>query len=110
LHPYEQFETALRLLDGRLTLAAAPGYRLVVCGGTALVATGLLQRATRDVDIVAMADDQGALIDPAPLPPPLLSAAAEVADDLGLSGDWLNNGPSSCDGGVDRSRHLVESA
>jgi hypothetical protein len=110
LHPYEQFEAALRLLDGRLTLAAAPGYRLVVCGGTALVATGLMQRATRDVDIVAMADDQGALIDPAPLPPPLLSAAAEVADDLGLSGDWLNNGHSSGEGGVDRSRHLVEIA
>ncbi len=102
MHPYEQFETALRLLDGRLALAAAPSYRLVVCGGTALVATGLLQRATRDVDIVALTDDHGALIDPAPLPPPLLTVAAEVAGDLGLSDDWLNNGPSSGDGGLYR--------
>ena len=102
MHPYEQFEAALRLLDGRLALAEGPSYRLVVCGGTALVATGLLQRATRDVDIVALTDDHGVLVDPAPLPPPLLTAAAEVADDLGLSSDWLNNGPSSGDGGLYR--------
>lgn len=29
-------------------------------------------------------------------------AALEVARDLGLSGDWLNNGPSSGDGGLYR--------
>ena len=102
MNQFEQFETALRLLDGRLAIASAPTYTLVVCGGTALVATNLLQRATRDVDIVALADDSGRLMDPAPLPAPLISAAREVADDLGLDDDWLNNGPSSGDGGLFR--------
>jgi hypothetical protein len=99
---YEQFNQALRLLDGRLAIAGAPAYNLVVCGGTALMANDLVQRTTKDVDIVAMADDEGSLIDPAPLPDPLVKAAQEVADDLGLPDSWLNNGPSSGDGGIFR--------
>lgn len=99
---FELFETALRLLNGRLALADAPRYNLVICGGTALIAAGLVQRATRDVDIVALADDVGRLTDPAPLPAPLDIAAKEVAVDLNLPEDWLNNGPSSGDGGLFR--------
>ncbi len=68
---YEQFEEAFKLLNGRLALAGAPSYRLVVCGGTALLAMGLARRVTRDVDIVALADNEGVLVDPAPLPEPL---------------------------------------
>ena len=98
----EQFEQALRLLNGRLALADAPTYNLVVCGGTALIATELVMRATRDVDIVAMVDKDGNLIDPAPLPSPLVETAKEVADDLGLPENWLNNGPSSGEGGLFR--------
>lgn len=101
-YQYQQFETALRLLNGRLAIADAPTFHLVVCGGTALVATGLVLRATRDVDIVALADEQGGLIDPAPLPAALIKAAGEVAEDLGLPKDWLNNGPSSGEGGLYR--------
>ncbi len=99
---YEQFHTALRLLNGRLEIANAPNFNLVVCGGTALVATKLVERATRDVDIVALANDDGELIDPAPLPMALGKAAIEVAEDLGLPNDWLNNGPSSGEGGIFR--------
>lgn len=101
-YQYEQFDTALRLLNGRLAIADFPNFNLVVCGGTALVATELVMRATRDVDIVAMADDEGGLIDPAPLPGALVTAALEVAEDLGLPMDWLNNGPSSGEGGIYR--------
>lgn len=101
-YQYEQFDTALRLLSGRLDIAAAPNFNLVVCGGTALVATELVMRTTRDVDVVAMADDNGELIDPAPLPEALATAALEVAEDLGLPEDWLNNGPSSGEGGLYR--------
>jgi hypothetical protein len=90
----------LHFLNGRLSLAHAPTYRLVVCGGTALVATELVMRVTRDVDIVALVDEEGCLIDPAPLPELLLEAAGEVAIDLGLPDNWLNNGPSSGEGGL----------
>ena len=101
-YQYQQFDKAFRLLNGHLALAGAPRFNLVVCGGTALVATGLLTRATRDVDVVALMDDEGVLLDPAPLPPALVAAVHEVADDLGLPPDWLNNGPSSGEGGLFR--------
>ena len=101
-YQYDQFDTALRLLNGRLDIAGALNFNLVVCGGTALVATELVMRATRDVDVVALADDDGELIDPAPLPEALEKAALEVAEDLGLPKDWLNNGPSSGEGGIFR--------
>jgi hypothetical protein len=59
---FKQFDTALRLLNGRLDIAGAPNFNLVVCGGTAMVATELVLRTTRDVDIVALADDDGELL------------------------------------------------
>ncbi len=101
-YQFQQFDTALNLLNGRLDIVGAPNFNLVVCGGTALVAMGLVMRATRDVDVVALADDDGELIDPAPLPKTLEKAAREVAEDLGLPQDWLNNGPSSGEGGLFR--------
>ena len=52
---YEKFDQALRLLNGRLVLAGAPRFNLVVCGGSAFAATGLVTRTTKDVfDIVAL--------------------------------------------------------
>ena len=99
---FENFEVALRLLNGRLALAGAPRFNLVVCGGTALIATNLILRTTKDVDIVALMDDGGALLDPEPLPQSLVKAAGIVAVDLGLPEDWLNNDPSSGDGGLFR--------
>ena len=83
-------------------MAGAPRFNLVVCGGSALAATGLVTRTTKDVDVVALMDDDGVLLDPAPLPQALVRAAHEVALDLGLQQDWLNNGPSSGDGGLFR--------
>ena len=101
-HNYEKFNQALNLLNGRLEIAGAPRFTLVVCGGSALAATGLVMRTTKDVDIVALMDDNRVLLDPAPLPQALVLAAREVATDLGLQQDWLNNGPSSGDGGLFR--------
>jgi hypothetical protein len=97
---HDQLVRVFRLLAGRLALDEAPAYRLVVCGGTSLIAMGLVARATRDVDILALSGENGELVDPAPLPVPLVRAAAEVADDLDLPADWLNNGPSSGEGGL----------
>ena len=99
---YDKINEALQLLDGRLKMNRSHSFSIVVCGGTALNAMHLIQRTTKDVDIVALMDSNNQLIDPAPLPEELLVAAKEVANTLNFPQDWLNNGPSSGDGGLFR--------
>lgn len=95
----KRLTSAFESLDFRLRANGAPPMELVVCGGSALIVLGLVPRTTKDVDVVALMKD-GELIDPAPLPEPLVQAAREVAEDLGLPAEWLNNGPSSGEGGL----------
>ena len=75
----------LRVLGSRV--------EIVVIGGSALTALGLVRRATRDVDILAIADN-GELRVAEPLPQALLTARAIVATDFGLAENWLNAGPT----------------
>ncbi len=84
---------ALSLLNEQLFLEGAESVHLVVCGGSALIATGLVPRTTQDVDVVALMDD-GILKDPAPFPEKLVRAAKTTADLLNLPEDWLNSGPA----------------
>jgi hypothetical protein len=67
---------------------------LVVVGGSGLVALGQIDRATRDVDLVALRNADG-LFNPEPLPVALQEAIAQVAIDFRLPEDWLNSGPRS---------------
>jgi hypothetical protein len=96
----EALNRAFRLLSGRLELAQSEPARLVICGGSALIAMGFRQRTTNDADVVAMISEAGELVSPNPLPPALLESSAQVARDLGLNENWLNNEPSSNDGGL----------
>ena len=89
----EKLNQALMLLHERLAFADAPKVSLVVCGGSALIATGLVSRTTQDVDVLAMLRDED-LIDPEPMPDYLISAAEATARTLQLPADWLNCGPA----------------
>jgi hypothetical protein len=60
----ENLERALRLPVARLDLAKAPAIGLVVCGGSALIALGLIKRTARDVDVLALMNSSGDLISP----------------------------------------------
>jgi len=92
-------DLAMKSLAIRLQENEAERVEIVVCGGSALILTGLVRRTTRDVDIVALIRS-GELASPAPLPADLVRAAREVAEDLGLDPNWLNNGPSRGEGGL----------
>lgn len=87
------------LLDEALSLLAEltaehPSQHLVVCGGSSLIALGLVRRATtRDVDVLARME-AGELTTAEPLPDWLLAAAKKVEAQLGLREKWFNAGPS----------------
>jgi len=89
-------ERAAQLLDalGEQLDSADTAYELVVVGGSALLALGLITRPTKDVDVVALRSDLG--LQPAkPLPEPLMVARDRVARDFQIPADWLNDGPAS---------------
>ena len=100
------------LLSALAEQLAADGepIELVVIGGSALLALGLVERATRDVDVVALLSD-GDLVQPDPLPDWLVRARDRVARDFGLPSDWLNAAPRALldfglpAGFVDRLEH-----
>ena len=69
-------------------------YELVAVGGSSLVMLGLITRATRDLDIVALVED-GRYVGAPQLPQPLLDAVRDVGEVLGIGPDWLNAGPAA---------------
>ena len=89
----EEIESALRTLGAILQDRGTP-FDLLIVGGGDLLLLGLIDRATADVDVIGVKD--GSHYQQATeLPEPLLSAAADVADTLGISAKWINSGPAS---------------
>jgi hypothetical protein len=84
---------ALELVGAYLEEQGEP-LELVAIGGSGLLLLGVIQRATKDLDVIAMATNEGYLRADV-LPPVLLEARAAVADHLDLDEGWLNAGPRS---------------
>ncbi len=79
-------------LADRLT-RGGQSHELVVVGGAGLLALEIVDRGTKDVDVVARIE-AGALLKGRPLPVGLVEARDAVAKDLGVSEGWLNAGPA----------------
>lgn len=106
-------DRALSLLAVALDSQGAAAVELVVIGGAALNVLGIRIRPTRDVDVLALrnpepVDGTSELIKSAPLPEPVVRAAAQVAEAMDLDRKWLNAGLADLldhglpDGFVDR--------
>lgn len=67
----ETLEAALKLLAEKLEFERAEPVSLVICGGSALIALGLVSRTTKDVDVLALMDAHGQLLPSQPLPEPV---------------------------------------
>lgn len=86
-------EEALQLL-GQLLMDRSQPFDVVAIGGGGLLLIGLIERSTKDVDLVALRD--GAALRPVTtLPPVLREAIEDVARVLDLSPNWMNGGPGS---------------
>jgi hypothetical protein len=87
----ETLEAALGLLGELIAVRNQPEQRFVVCGGSSLLALGLISRTTtQDVDILARIESDH-LVTPRPLPEWLLLMAAEVGLQLELPRGWFND-------------------
>lgn len=90
----DNLEEALTLL-GHTLLDRGQRFEVVAIGGGGLLLLGIIERPTKDLDLVALiANDRLVHVEQG-LPPELSEAIADVARVLGLRDDWMNEGPSS---------------
>jgi hypothetical protein len=91
--------SALFALNDQLAVSGYGCIEIVVCGGSALQALSLVDRTTRDVDILAFISRDEINIpkleSAEPFPEVLQEAIITVARDMRLPNDWLNYGPTS---------------
>lgn len=94
----KNLDEILSALERQIQFHNGSPLGLLVCGGTALAALGLIDRTTKDVDVIAGVEetDEGMRIwKIRRFPAWLHKAAKTVARDFGLPEDWLNLGPAS---------------
>jgi hypothetical protein len=85
-------------LDRQIGVHGGVPLSLVVCGGTALSALGLVMRTTKDVDVLgAVLETQDGLTIQrmTKFPEWLVEAANKVGRDFDLPENWFNLGPAS---------------
>lgn len=88
----QQIQEALSRTGRRLALVDAGEFALLVCGGSALNLADIIQRPTRDVDVLGLIQGtEPATVAAQQLPEEVTRAAEFVAMDLGLPSDWLND-------------------
>lgn len=87
----ESFEGPLAAL-GQLLAERALRYELLAIGGGALQLLGLIERPTRDIDVVGLVQDDR-LVPLDALPAPLLRAVDDTAAVFHLPTTWFNAGP-----------------
>lgn len=87
-----QLQEALETL-GAVLESRGQAYDVVVIGGGALLLLGLIERPTRDLDIVSRVDGER-WVEGEPMPEGLARAIVEVARALDLDDHWLNAGPT----------------
>ncbi len=87
----ETLDRALGLLGELVAARNHPSRHFVVCGGSSLLALGLVSRTTtQDVDLLARIEANN-LVTPRPLPDWLRVAANDVGKQLDLPRDWLHD-------------------
>ena len=89
----EEIDGALQRLGKRMLYDYSSPVSLVVCGGSALNVLKLARRTTRDVDVLAIAEQTPTgiqLRSDRSLPDDFCRLVAEVGRDLGLLEDWVN--------------------
>lgn len=95
---HDNIQDILKALGNQIGFHEGFPIAIVVCGGTALSALGLISRTTMDVDVlceVIEAKSGIKLKGIEELPPSFEKAAEVVRRDFGLPENWINIGPAA---------------
>ena len=93
-----ELDRILTALDRQMGLEGGEPISLVVIGGAALHALGLISRTTKDVDVLGEAEEMEKGIEIKKIkefPDALKRAIEKVQRDYGLPENWFNLGPAS---------------
>lgn len=91
---HENLEKILHLLGERLTLTVSDKkWNLVVCGGAALAVLNLIQRTTKDIDVIGQFNQDH--ITYADFDLKFFEQVSIISELLKLPPDWINTGPES---------------
>jgi hypothetical protein len=88
-----KLDGALKVL-GDLLADRGHHFAVVAIGGAGLHLIGLIDRPTKDIDLVALVEDDKLVSVGRSLPPPLAEAVVDVGRILNLAADWMNSGPA----------------
>jgi len=94
----DNLDEIFKAFDRQIQVHYGIPLSLVICGGTALFALGLILRTTKDVDVLGIVSEENGQIIVKKInkfPKFLIEAANAVQKDFGLPDGWLNNGPTS---------------
>ena len=93
---YKNLEFYMKALNSQLKIINKR-IELVVCGGSALAAIGLVNRTTNDVDVLGIVErsDSKLIINRASFPKWFKSSIKKVARNFNLPPNWINAGPTS---------------
>jgi len=88
----------LHALDRQIEVHGGAPISLVVCGGTALFALGLVLRTTKDIDVLGtLSKEHGQILIKRinKFPKYFTDASKAVQKDFSLPEGWINKGPTS---------------
>lgn len=94
----DTIEQIFKALDRQIEAYGGKPIELVVCGGTALAALGLVTRTTKDVDVLGLIKQTGNRLSIemiSEFPGWLIKASKKVERDFDLTENWLNLDPAS---------------
>jgi hypothetical protein len=86
-----------KALDRQIAVHNGSPFSIVVCGGTALAALGLIFRTTKDVDVLGEVVHNEQKIEIKKIdhfPQWFIDASGVVGRDFGLTKYWIDNGPA----------------
>jgi hypothetical protein len=90
----ENLEELLSLLGERLSLESPEiTWNLIVCGGAALAILNLVQRTTKDIDVIGKLEDEQIVY--ADFDLKFKEQISLIAEIYNLPPDWINTGPES---------------